>query len=474
MIYASISDLSIIVGAADTMAEFEHFYNDIVHQEIYNFVFTQPNVMEMLSEEHYRGLKLPPYVLTFENEADMKTFAKQFSVCPLNFIADKQNNMTKHTKAVKEKDTRTISEIYGLDKFDPWDKRSDEQKKKDEDYKEKAKKSKEEGNLTGESFSGPEKELQVRRVTLGEDKDGEVFVDNVLAVKGLFDKDEEAKKETKTFFIKDFSEFTECMGLFDFGLSRDAFKNYQTNEIAAHRIAVYMKMNNEQFAFTCNQEEIGPDEDIAQRLINAKDKIYFKLVVKNKSFREVFTILSATDKQKIVDCGQVTDYCWFVFKSKTHAVIAQKSINADAEIYPTDATGLRLVPEGIELYEKKDFVEPPRAWNEKVTEIAAMSAEQLEENTKSLSGEEFYFSGSYIDAQTGCIVYITPKSYFKKNNKRWRKALDIINILPSDLKEIAPGVYQTRSRDWMNLYHDLSKRKFEESMSFQLYMNSEL
>jgi hypothetical protein len=88
-------------------------------------------------------------------------------------------------------DQRTIEEIYGLDKEDRFDRRSDEEKASDEVNRKRYDEAKKRGDLSGESFGGPlpdrKTQTTVTDIRVSERADGTVEIDNVLAVKGLHD-----------------------------------------------------------------------------------------------------------------------------------------------------------------------------------------------------------------------------------------------------------------------------------------------
>ena len=484
MIYGFKDATVLIVGAGDKLSEYQEFYKNIITEgslgQLAYSTCTQPDFMEMLTDPRFKGFKEAPYVFEFYSESMLDSFVGIFEIhlCPLYFVVDKQAEMLKPTtKDEYFSDKRTLAEIYGLEENDPWDTRTEEQKKEDAEWKEKANKAKKDGNLTGDnSFAAPDPELRLRRIRLEKDEDGEIQVHDILAVKGLFDSlPEEEVKET-IYRLEIAETIDEICSDLNIDFSGELTDNclVMTNEVLAHRLALYYATQGFTTKFLKDGEEIFADFDIAQAVLNARDKIYYKMAIA-APLSAIVPRLSESILAKVVDRGQIGQCSWFVFNAKTTAVLAEVSLqDIEHEIFPIGVDGERLVPQGINLFEEKDFVEPPRPWNEKAAELETMTEEELAANKKSLSGKEFLFSGSYIDAQVGCIMHVTPRSYFNKHGEMWKSDLDIQELLPLDIKLVSPGVYQTRSREWMSLYHDMSARGFSESMAFQLYMNSVL
>jgi hypothetical protein len=485
MIYGYKDGTILIVGAGDKLSEYQEFYKNIITEgslgSLIHSGCTQPEFMEMLTDQRFKGFKESPYVFEFFSESMMISFVDLFEIhlCPLYYVVDKQAEMLKPTtKDQYFADKRTLGEIYGLEENDPWDTRSEEQKKEDAEWKDKASKAKKDGNLTGEnSFAAPDPELRVRNIRLEKDEDGEIQVRDIMAVKGLFDElPEEEIKET-IFRLEIAETIDEICADLNIDFSGELTDNclVMTNDVLAHRLALYYATQGFTTKFLQDDVEISADFDIAQAVLNSRDKIYYKMALA-APLSIVVPSLSESVLAKIVDRGQIGQCSWLVFNAKTTAVLAEVSLqDIEHEIFPIGVDGERLVPQGINLFEEKDYVEPPRPWNEKAAELATMTEEELAANKKTLSGKEFLFSGSYIDAQVGCIMHVTPKSYFDKHGEMWKNGdLDIQDILPQDIKYVSPGVYQTRSREWMSLYHDMSGRGFSESMAFQLYMNSVL
>lgn len=488
MIYGYIKDSTVIVvGAADNLAEYQDFYKLIIHEENPTFVCSQPEFDDLLM--NYKGFREPPYVFDFKTNDAAMAFAEshQITLGPPHYIADKQREMVKPKGYGGDNDyfadKRTLGEMYGLNEYDPWDTRTEEEKTQDEKHKKVADEAKKKGNLTGESFTqSSEPTLQVDTVRVSKDADGNYQIDDILAYKGLYSKSVEEIKSEHQYKI-DFAQPINVNSALGIDLSEYLTPDgslMMSDPTLAHRVALFYGNEPSQVVLL-NEDGLPaePNEEVAAILLNTRDKIYHKIFIENARLEQIIENVPHLILEKSVDRGETRDGCWFVFHAKPSAMMVEASLKTflslfitAIKIFPVNIRGEQLVPEGINMFEEKPFVEPPRPWNERAHELDNMTAEELEANYKSLSGREFLFSGKYIDAQAGCIMYVTPRSYFEKTGETWTgEFLDISIILPMDVKEISPGVYQTRSREWMSLYHDMQKRNFTESMAFQLYIN---
>ncbi len=133
--------------------------------------------------------------------------------------------------------------------------------------------------------------------------------------------------------------------------------------------------------------------------------------------------------------------------------------------------GERLVPKGVQIVEQNEEVFPPRPWNDHAAEIAAMTEEERAKNWKTVKAKEFIYCGQYRGAQDGTIIYIAPRSYFKETGEMFPEPLNIGHLLPGDIKEKAPGIYVTTSRDWLNVSNHLTHIGMRENLALQLYIN---
>lgn len=214
--------------------------------------------------------------------------------------------------------------------------------------------------------------------------------------------------------------------------------------------------------------------------------IYFRVDLLPTAFLEdermfVSALRDANCEDKIVARGATPEGWWVAFQREFDAEQFGKAIDdifvhltQPWELYGVNDKGERLVPKGaatvVDPARLKD--EEPRPWNDRASELDAMDEEARAANRKGMKGSEFIFCGSYQGVQHGCVINVTPKSWFERHGTLWEGPLDIAHLLPQDLKEVAPGLYTTKSRDWNNLSHDMARRGFKENLFLQLHLNS--
>lgn len=210
-------DGSTIVAAADTLAEYDAFYASAVADKASYVAERQPDIMEMMTDPYYGKFKKPPYIFTHYGNEQRSQFTERFNIQVIgkNALISKAEDMLADVLDAKAKaagtaDTRTIAEVLGLDKEDPWDKRSEEKKaeqeEKDRKYKEEYEKAKKEGRLSGDSFGGgDDTAARVTDVHVTRNADGTINVSGVRAVKGLHDttKDEAFAAEERVRIRQD-------------------------------------------------------------------------------------------------------------------------------------------------------------------------------------------------------------------------------------------------------------------------------
>ena len=175
--------------------------------------------------------------------------------------------------------------------------------------------------------------------------------------------------------------------------------------------------------------------------------------------------------------GQMPDHCWLACATKRGAETLEAILRASSrytsteiEVYGVNDRGERLMPKGIQIVEAVVEAEPPRPWNSLAAEWDAMDAETRKKDGIRITGKEFIYCGDYKGPANGCIVYIVPARYFKEHGELWEGPIDF--TLPSDLKQVRPGIYQTKSRgDWLNLQTTLSGAGMGESMMLQMHVN---
>ena len=149
-----------------------------------------------------------------------------------------------------------------------------------------------------------------------------------------------------------------------------------------------------------------------------------------------------------------------------------------SEIYGIDVHGDRIIPKGTQGVSVVDQNEEeeigPRPWNAEAPLLAHLTDEEREENEKAINAKEFIFSGSWNHENRITTIYIQPKEYFKEWKDFWNdESLPIGHLLPEHLKEVEPGVYETKSQNYNDMTFELCKRGFEESNALRLWLNNQ-
>jgi len=437
MRYAIKDGLTTIIGAADTLIEFDELINQldvnlnppektgIVNAEV-------PSVLELMMEDKYEGFKRSPLIVTHKDEESSDLFNDRYGIICIkrNALLQKHENML--DAAISESDTEdgaaalTIEEMYGLTEDDPWDQRSAEEIEQDEQMKKLYDEAKKKGELSGDSFSPTKKKsksgVYVTDVHTHTDSDGELHIDKALVVqKG-------GSKKKQTIFI---------------------------------------------------EAEEADNDDNVEIDTSGPIAIYYRMDVTASKISEIRPILEDAGSTFVV-ARNIAAGCWFAFITQHQAEKAGKvltDLGHVIDIYAVNDAGERLIAKGakgVELIDPNaaaDEIELPRPWNERSKEIALMTKAEKEANWKTVKPDEFYISGTYTIA-TGTVVQITPKSYFNRKNRFWGKPLNINHLLPDDLKEVSPGTYVSKSRDWNHVSYAMARLGYSENMMLQVYLNN--
>jgi len=486
MRYGFQESLVTIVGAADTLVEFEEFVRETdttrFPAESLGIVSAeQASLMDMLTEDKFQGFKRAPVIVEHPSAKARDEFVERFAITILkrNAVVGKAEDMMIEAipdpYSAQATDLRPIEEIYDLDTDDRWDKRTDEQKAKDEEDKKEFNKAQKKGDISGDSF-GPNPNRKKRQVS-GEDEngnplasvtdikasrddDGNIEIDSVLAVKGLHtprEGEEDAKKAP-----------------------------HDPNKPAATLAGSIAKQNNPllkelQGAFDALTAEPDPDADSEDLEVDTKGMvaIYHKVEVTGSKLADIRPLLLAEEidlaHTAVVQRNNAAG-CWFTFMRQIQAEEATKVLTTaglTVETYAVNDAGERLAPKGIQVVDQeREGEEHPRPWNIRAKEIRKMKKAEKEANRKTIKQGEFIFCGNYEGAVHGTIIYITPKSYFKETGKMWDQPLDIQHLLPLDFKEIGPGLYRSNARDWNHISFDLNSKGFKENLMLQIALNA--
>lgn len=157
-----------LVVAAESVQDYTTFCDTLRQMDVgdeeakFEEIYTS-NFLDALRDERYKGYKHPVLCVYHKDEEQREAFCTQHNVLEVNTATgrDRQADMLHSEKKRVEEETltdeeknMTIEERHGLDKNDPWDRRSEEEKAQDEEMKQKMAEARKKGELSGDSFSG--------------------------------------------------------------------------------------------------------------------------------------------------------------------------------------------------------------------------------------------------------------------------------------------------------------------------------
>lgn len=158
-----------LVVSADTVEELDAWFAQVTEdaeKACWESVRVS-NFLEMLRPNNpFHGYKRPVYAVFHADDANRDAFIKRFEINEQNieYCRDRHRDMIHAKKVELGEDTgmfgtanadKTIAEIAGVsDEYDPWDKRSEEEKEQDKKLREKYEELEKKGKLSGESFGG--------------------------------------------------------------------------------------------------------------------------------------------------------------------------------------------------------------------------------------------------------------------------------------------------------------------------------
>lgn len=174
-----------LVSSASTVEEFDKFLHVVAAQSPktrnFNEMYTS-QVLQHLMEETYKGFKKPIHVFYHDDEIQRDAFIKEWSIevvvakaialdRQIDMLWEKEKRQLQAEKKARDaaeeaaeaagqeytgEREKTIEQMYGLDKNDPWDSRTQEEREHDREMREYAKRAREAGTMTTDSFEMPE------------------------------------------------------------------------------------------------------------------------------------------------------------------------------------------------------------------------------------------------------------------------------------------------------------------------------
>jgi hypothetical protein len=497
MRYAFEDRLISVVGAADTLMDFEEFVrltdSTTVTPESLGVKSAElASLMDMLTEDRLQGFKKAPVTVEHLSASARDAFNERFGITVMkrNAVVNKHEDMLhaelENPYAADYSDPRAIEEIHDLDKDDRWDRRSDAEKAEDEAQKKAFKEAQKKGDISGDSF-GPNpnrkkrvfgangepttdvdaptgSQVHVTDIKASRNEDGSIEIDNVLAVKGLH----EAREGEQ-----DYKELKKAPH--DPNRPGATLANSDA-AAAANGPSLIDDLNR---ILTNKGIDALVDDENLEIDTKGHVAIYHKVEVTGAKLLDVFEPLLAAEidlnHTAIVQRNNAQG-CWFSFIRQLQAEEAATVLTTagfTVETYAVNDAGERLVPKGVQVVDQSAVGdEHPRLWNFRAKEIRKMNAADKKANEKTIKPDEFLFCGNYEGAVLGTIIYVVPRSYFKEHNQMWDKPLNIAHILPMDFKEISPGIYRSNSRDWNHISFDMNSRGFKENLMLQIALNN--
>ena len=151
-----------LVVAAENVEYYEDWCSVVKSQENgnYNEIYTS-NFLDSLQNPTYQGYKHPVLAFYHDDETQRYAFCEEWQIQEVKSATglDRHLDML-HKKKVEieeatnpEKKNLTIAEQLGLDIYDPWDRRSEEEKEEDRKMKEKMKQMVKDGQVSDDSFN---------------------------------------------------------------------------------------------------------------------------------------------------------------------------------------------------------------------------------------------------------------------------------------------------------------------------------
>lgn len=158
--------------AGDTVEEYTAFCEALRGQEQGNWdeIYTS-NFLDAMRNDNFKGYKHPVLAVYHTTEEQRDAFWAEWSIEEVKSMAGrdrhadmlhaKKEQIRTETETPEQK-AMTIEERHGLDKEDPWDRRSEEEVEADKKMKEQMKEMRKKGDLSGDSFGGADEQRASR------------------------------------------------------------------------------------------------------------------------------------------------------------------------------------------------------------------------------------------------------------------------------------------------------------------------
>ena len=483
MLSAVKYDTSLVVFAADEVEDFKEFRDnppslpDGCDASVADFI-------EMMTDARVKDFKIAPLLIECPSSAEVEQIINQLSLDlalpraarEMQEVMIQRQELREELALDKAPDRRTIGEIHGLDKHDPWDQRSDEQKEREKKVDEAMRKAREKGGLTGDSFGGKETgKLTVRETTIKTNSNDDIVGVDIRAVKNSM--------IPFRLEIKGSPDFTAIFDDLLIPENRITVIDANTVDIMMHAHQVepltqYLESKN--FDFTIRALDVK--EATTVLIEDTSTEIFYSVQVPNAKVSTVTQSLTTggIDLSTLAGMHDTDEGCWIAFAREKQAIEAAEAvimggnactvvaINRQGQAILADAAnGVRVVDTTV------DEVQEPRPWNDRADEIAAMTDDEKAELFKGIKGAEFLFTAER-HREKGTVVYIVPETYFLSQHEMWAGEMPIEHLLPENfLRKIEPGVYSVKSLEYNLVIANLARFGFVESLRLSMHLNDQ-
>jgi hypothetical protein len=419
MLYGTVLDNDVVVASADNAGEFADFVTVLGRLDTHPSFrsFRVADFLEVMMDERLAGFSAEPLIVSCDNATMVNQFVEEYQIVLLKSAALRDHQRDMVTAGMDDqfsadsRETRSIAEIYGLDKNDPFDRRTAEEVAADLDVAKKIKEAKDKGRMGAESFGGE-------------------GAGNSIRVKSV-------------------------------NMTRETHGSLTLNSATV--------MQNKKAAVMPDDERLEIDYHGIIAIFNKVDVADKKLEDVLPDIADAFNL-----EKLVIDKRNCSTGCWFVVPTQRQAEDICKALTEKGytvETYAVKQSGARVLPKGMkvveeELPEETKFLpwEDRAAWD-------ALDEDGRKNVIRKVRGTAYVMCG-YYDPRKGADVYIVPRKVFNQTNDFWPESLPLEGMLPQGLVEVSPGHYHCRYESWVLLAIKLNEKGFRESIPLQLLVNS--
>ncbi|PZR76655.1 MAG: hypothetical protein DI537_43950, partial [Stutzerimonas stutzeri] len=385
------------------------------------------------------------------------------------------------------RDRRTLAEVHGLTEHDPWDNSTEEQKEAGKKEDERMKAVREAGGLTGDSFAAKVGEkLTVTGGTVHHDAAGDVSGIDLNAIKNTI----------RPYELTIDGEPVDWQALWDelkipenrITASDDnrcvvMLHDFQTGELAE-------VLDRQHRTYTLSKQETiaALDEDEPEVMTiegHENHNIFYSVQIEEGTVHEMIPLLGAEgfDTSLVVTMRNIGRGCWLAFKREVQATEAADLIRRASHacaVVAINRHGQSIVSGAdnsqVRIVDTHEHVEiGPRPWNDRASEIDAMTDEEKAEWRKTVQASEYLIAVDESDRYR-TVVYIVPEAHFRATGELWSGEM-ILDMIPDErnagvklLTEIGTGMYKGGLEPQL-MKDNLCRWGFVESLLFRIHLN---